>query len=63
MNFVDRTKAQIKWLSQIEEVFPRLNILRVPFDAKAFESAAESKSALIEIAANSLARKSIATLG
>lgn len=63
LNFVDRTKAQIKWLSQIEEVFPRLNILRVPFDAKAFESAAESKSALIEIAANSLARKSIATLG
>lgn len=63
LNFVDRTKAQIKWLSQIEEVFTRLNILRVPFDAKAFESAAESKSALIEIAANSLARKSIATLG
>ena len=63
INFADRTKAQIKWLSQIEEAFPRFNILRVPFDAKAFESAAESKSALIEIAANSLARKSIATLG
>jgi Flp pilus assembly CpaE family ATPase len=63
VNFSDRTKAQLKWLGQIEEVFPRLNILRVPFDNKAFESAAESRSALIEIAANSLARKSIATLG
>ena len=63
INFADRTKAQIKWLSQIEEAFPRLNIQRVPFDTRAFESAAENKSALIEIAANSLARKSIATLG
>jgi Flp pilus assembly CpaE family ATPase len=63
VNFSDRTKAQLKWLGKIEEVFPRLNILRVPFDNKAFESAAESRSALIEIAANSLARKSIATLG
>lgn len=63
INFADRTRAQNKWLSQIEEAFPRLHISKVPFDTKAFESAAESKSALMEIAANSLARKSIATLG
>jgi Flp pilus assembly CpaE family ATPase len=54
---------QIKWLAQIDEVFPRLNYKKVPFDPKAFENAAESKSALMEVAANSLARKTIATLG
>jgi Flp pilus assembly CpaE family ATPase len=63
LNFAERTKAQSKWRRQIEEVFPRLTLINVPLDLKAFESAAESKSALQEVAGNSLARKSIATLG
>lgn len=62
LNFAERTKAQQRWRNQIEESFPRLQIVNVPLDLKAFESAAESRSALIEVAANSLARKSIATL-
>ncbi|MFM8448176.1 MAG: hypothetical protein ACKN92_08480 [Candidatus Nanopelagicaceae bacterium] len=63
LNFAERTKAQSKWRRQIEEVFPRLTLINVPLDLKAFENAAESKSALQEVAGNSLARKSIATLG
>lgn len=62
-NFAERTRAQQRWRSQVEELFPRLTCINVPLDLKSFESAAEDKSALIEVAANSLARKSIATLG
>jgi Flp pilus assembly CpaE family ATPase len=62
LNFAERTKAQQRWRAQIEESFPRMQFINVPLDLKSFESAAESKSALIEVAANSLARKSIATL-
>lgn len=62
-NFADRTKAQQRWLTQIEDSFPRMEFIKVPYDLKAFESASESKSALMEVASNSLARKSIATLG
>lgn len=62
LNFAERTKAQQRWRNQIEESFPRLQIVNVPLDLKSFENAAESRSALIEVAANSLARKSIATL-
>ena len=62
-NFAERTKAQQRWREQIEEAFPRMDCLNVPLDLKSFESAAESKSALFEVAGNSLARKSIATLG
>ena len=62
LNFVERTKAQQRWRNQIEESFPRLQIVNIPLELKSFESAAESRSALIEVAANSLARKSIATL-
>ena len=62
LNFAERTKAQQRWRTQIEESFPRMQFINVPLDLKSFESAAESKSALLEVAANSLARKSIATL-
>lgn len=62
-NFAERTKAQQRWRQQIEEAFPRMDCLNIPLDLKSFESAAESKSALSEVAGNSLARKSIATLG
>ena len=62
-NFAERTKAQQRWRAQIEEIFPRMDCLNVPLDLKSFETAAESKSALMEVASNSLARKSIATLG
>ena len=62
LNFSERTKAQQKWRNQIAESFPRLQMVHVPLDLKSFESAAESRSVLLEVAANSLARKSIATL-
>jgi cellulose biosynthesis protein BcsQ len=62
-NFAERTKTQQRWRAQIEEHFPRMDCLNVPLDLKSFEAAAESKSALMEVAGNSLARKSIATLG
>lgn len=62
-NFAERTKIQQRWRAQIEEYFPRMDCLNVPLDLKSFEAAAESKSALMEVAGNSLARKSIATLG
>ncbi len=62
-NFAERTKTQQRWRAQIEELFPRMDCLNVPLDLKSFEAAAESKSALMEVAGNSLARKSIATLG
>jgi Flp pilus assembly CpaE family ATPase len=63
LNFSERSKAQQKWVQQIADAFPRLKIIKVPLDSKNFESAAESRSALMEVASNSLARKSIATLG
>ena len=63
LNFAERTKAQQRWRAQIEDVFPRLDFLNIPLDLKSFEAAAESRSALLEVAGNSLARKSIATLG
>jgi hypothetical protein len=63
LNFSERSKAQQKWAQQIADSFPRLKIIKVPLDSKNFESAAVSRSALMEVASNSLARKSIATLG
>lgn len=63
LNFSERSKAQQKWVEQIGDSFPRLKIIKVPLDSKNFESAAVSRSALMEVASNSLARKSIATLG
>ena len=63
INFAERTKAQQKWRAQISEQYPRQKIVNIPLDLKAFESAAETKSALMESSPNSLARKSIATLG
>ncbi|MEY4693335.1 MAG: iron-transfer P-loop NTPase [Actinomycetota bacterium] len=63
LNFAERTKAQQRWRTQFQEVFPRLDFVNIPLDIKSFEAAAESRSALLEVAGNSLARKSIATLG
>ena len=63
LNFAERTKVQNKWRQQLQEKFPRLSIINMPSDLKSFENAADSKSALIEVASNSLARKTIATLG
>ena len=63
INFVERTKSQQKWRAQIAELYPRQKVVSIPWDLKAFESAADSKSALMESSPNSLARKSIATLG
>ena len=63
LNFAERTKAQNRWRAQLQESFPRMEFLNVPLDLKSFENAAESRSALMEAAGNSLARKSIATLG
>jgi MinD-like ATPase involved in chromosome partitioning or flagellar assembly len=62
-NFAERTKAQQRWRGQIAESFPKLDIVNIPFDLKSFEASAENRSALLEVAGNSLARKSIATLG
>jgi hypothetical protein len=61
LNFSERSKIQQKWRAQISEHYPRLKVVNIPWDLKSFESAAESKSALIECSPNSLARKSIAT--
>lgn len=61
-NFAERSKVQQKWRSQILSEFPRIKCLNIPLDARAFELAGERKSALMEVASNSLARKSIATL-
>lgn len=61
-NFAERSKAQNKWRSQIDEEFPRMRFLNIPYDPKSFELAAEEKGVLMEVAGNSLARKSIATL-
>jgi Flp pilus assembly CpaE family ATPase len=63
INFAERTKSQQKWRAQIAELFPRQKVVNIPWDLKAFESAADSKSALMESSPNSLARKSIAILG
>lgn len=63
VNFAERTKAQQKWRAQISEQYPRVRVINVPWDLKAFEGASERKSALMECSPNSLARKSIATLG
>lgn len=63
INFAERTKIQQKWRAQIHEQYPRQKIVNIPWDIKAFENAADSRSALIESSPNSLARKSIATLG
>lgn len=62
LNYAERTKAQQRWRAQLQEIFPRMHFINIPLDLKSFESAAERKSALLEVAGNSLARKSIATL-
>lgn len=62
LNFVERSRPQLNWLRQINQNHPRLKCAKIPYDLKAFELALERKSALLEVAPNSLARKVIATL-
>jgi len=62
-NFHERSKFQLKIKDLIKEEFPRMRLIGVPSDLKSFETAAMRKSALFEVAANSQARKAIATLG
>lgn len=62
-NFFEKSKAQINLVKQIENLNPDMEITKVPFEPKSFESATERKSALLELFPNSPARKAIATLG
>lgn len=62
-NFSEASKYQDKWRREISAEFPRLKWVEIPLDSRSFECAADSKSALMEVAGNSRARKSIATLG
>ena len=62
LNFMQRSKYVNSLQDEITAQFPHLKYSQIPTDFKAFEFAAESKSALYEVARNSLARKSIATL-
>lgn len=61
-NFSERSKYQDLWRKELEEKYPNIKTLMIPYDLKAFELAAEKRSALLEVAPNSLARKYIATL-
>ena len=61
-NFAERSKVQQKWRAQILQEFPRMKCINIPLDLRAFELAGERRCALLEVASNSLARKSIATL-
>jgi Flp pilus assembly CpaE family ATPase len=61
-NFSERSKYQDLWLEEIKEKFSTIKTFLIPRDTKAFDLAAETRSALLEVAPNSLARKYIATL-
>ena len=61
-NFMQRSKFVNLLLDEITAQFPHLKYSQIPEDFKAFNCASENKSALYEVARNSLARKSIATL-
>jgi Flp pilus assembly CpaE family ATPase len=61
-NFFERGKAQTSALKEIENLNPRLEITKIPYDPKSFEIASERKSALLEVFPNSPARKALATL-
>lgn len=63
LNFYERSKFQLNAKAAIELEFPRSEILPIPLEIKSFEFAAMRKSALVEVAASSRARKSLATLG
>lgn len=62
-NYFDKSAFQQQIRHLIEVQFPRTRCVSIPHDLKSFEKASISRSALIEVAPNSLARKSIATLG
>lgn len=61
-NFFGRSRQEERRIGKIQSEFPQLPIFIVPQDSKAFDLASEMRSALLEVAPNSLARKHIATL-
>ena len=61
-NFYEKSKSSKRIEQEILGQFPRLKFSKIPIDSKAFTIALERKSALLEVASNSPARKSIATL-
>ena len=61
-NFYEKSKSSKRIEQEILGQFPRLKFSKIPIDTKAFTFALERKSALLEVASNSPARKSIATL-
>lgn len=61
-NFFEKIKAQTNALKLVENLNPRLEIIKIPYEPKSFEIASERKSALIEIFPNSPARRALATL-
>ena len=62
-NFFEKSSFQQQVRRLVEVQFPRMRCISIPNDLRSFEKASISRSALIEVAPNSLARKSIATLG
>ena len=62
-NFFEKSSFQQQLRHLVEDHYPRMKFLSIPNETRSFERAASGKSALIEVAPNSLARKSIATLG
>ena len=62
-NFFEKSSFQKQLRHLVEDYYPRMKFLSIPNETRSFERAASGKSALIEVAPNSLARKSIATLG
>lgn len=61
-NFAERSKIQQGWRTHVLAEFPRVKCVNIPNDVRSFDLAAERKCALLEVASNSPARKSIATL-
>lgn len=61
-NFAERSKMHQKWREQISKEFPRGRFANIPLDIQSMELAADSKSALMEVAAKSPVRKSIISL-
>lgn len=61
-NQFERTKAELNWLRQIQDEYPKIKVVTIPYDIKSIEIAAERRSALMEVLPNSPVRKHIATL-
>jgi Flp pilus assembly CpaE family ATPase len=61
-NQFERTKAELNWLRQIQDEYPNIKVVTIPYDIKSIEIAAERRSALLEVLPNSPVRKHLATL-